>query len=63
MTRLIALLAAGAAAAVAVVTAVFLQRKKRKASRWDSAKNSASSWGKVAAQGAGKAADKVAGRG
>jgi hypothetical protein len=63
MTKVIALLAAVAAAAAAILTAVFFQRKKRNASRWDSAKNSASSWGKAAAHGAGKAADKVAGRG
>ena len=57
MAKLIALLAVGATAAVA--GAVFWQRSHRKPSRWTAAKDSASAWSKAAAQGAGKAAEKV----
>ena len=58
MTKLIALVAAGVTAAAA--GAVFLwQKTHRKPSRWTAAKESASAWSKAAAQGAGKAADKV----
>jgi len=59
MTRLIALLAAGATAAAAAGGIFFWQRSHRKASRWSVAKDSAFAWSKAAAQGAGKAAEKV----
>jgi hypothetical protein len=58
MTKLIALVAAGVTAAVA--SAIFFwQKARRRPSRWTAAKESASAWSKAAAQGAGKAAEKV----
>jgi hypothetical protein len=59
MTKLIALLAVGATAAVAGAV-FFWQKNHRKPSRWTAAKDSASTWSKAAAQGASKAADRVA---
>jgi len=60
MAKLIVPLAlVGAATAVG---GVFLVRTRRKRSRWSVAKSSAVSWTRSAAQGAGKAADRVAGR-
>ena len=65
MAKLIAAVAAATAVAAAGAWAavLFLRRLRTKASRWHSAKDAASSWSKTAAQGAGKAAVKVAGRG
>jgi hypothetical protein len=60
MAKVFGVLAAASVATVAGV--VFFWRKHHKASKWTTAKDSAVSWSKTAAQGAGKAAEKVAGR-
>jgi hypothetical protein len=60
MAKLFGLVTAAAVATAAGV--VFLWRRNQKASKWTTAKDSAVSWSKTAAQGAGKAAEKVAGR-
>jgi len=65
MTKLIGVLAAATTAAAAVgASAVFYLRKakSKKQSRWNAAKSSAIAWRRTAAQGAGKAVDRIAGR-
>jgi hypothetical protein len=57
MTKLIALLAVGVTAFASAV--FFWQKSHRKPSRWTAAKESASAWGKAAAQAPGKAAERV----
>jgi hypothetical protein len=60
MGKLFGVLATVSFAAAAGV--VFFSRRRQKASKWATAKDSAVSLSKTAAQGAGKAAEKVAGR-
>jgi hypothetical protein len=61
MKKLIALIVAVLAAIGAVVTVLFFRRKHHESSSpsWDSAKDTATSWGKAAADEAGTVADKV----
>ena len=61
MKKLIALLVGLLATVGAVVTILFFWRKKHGSwdATWSSARDTTTSWGKTAADGAGKAADKV----